>query len=409
MKKYFAALVFVYIIFGSCLLSADSVSAAEVSVYISSAESGSSLQLLTAEFDSGVTSVSADLFFNAVNLRCFYDGYSNMYVSDGNTEIYCCVSDNVFILKKSEPENCVVYRFPAFRRDCAVFIPLRLIAECFGYTVAWDGNTRSVYLSKLSEGISEALPSEYESVVSESERLRLFCMLKRAALEALYGVSIKYSSETEGYSPGGKEVLTYLSDDEVFAMLSRIENVLGLYSAGFFSSVSQHGVNLNFYLVSRFRDGLFTGLTDKQDKNNIIITITNCDDFERVANHEIMHYIESAVLSIDSERRLGQIGSDSSGFPRSCFSLWSKYNPSGFSYGILNSEYVDNTSGDAYFTDVYSKINEREDRANVFEALMSGDFQKSSGVSQCLLAKARYLIFEISSRLPFTDFLEAML
>ena len=388
-------------------MSEVSAAAEAVSVYAESPESGGALRLISAEFENGLTTVSADLFFEAVNISYFYDRYSNMYVSDGSTEIYCCLDENVFMLKKVEPENCVVYGLPVSRRGSSVFVPLRLIAECFGYNVAWDGNTKSVYLSKPSAEACGDLPlsAEYEVHTSEGEKLRLFCMLKRASLEAAYGVTVKYSAETEGYSPRGRKVYPLLGDSEVFVMLSRIENVFSLYSTSFFRGIAQHGVELSFYLINRFDDGLFTGLTDRQDKNNIIITVTDCENFERVVNHEIMHYIETALLSVEAERTASGGGV----LIKSCFPLWSRYNPTGFSYGILNSDYVDSAAGDVYFTDVYSKINEREDRANVFEALMSCDFRNSSSENQCLLAKARYLIFEISSRLPFADFLQSML
>lgn len=411
MIRYIIALVFMLSTFSfycdNIVLAAES----EASVYINENTSDFASQKTTpimAIVIDGVTLVPAEKFFETAKLSFFYGSLcQDIYASCDTVEMYCLISEKLFLFSDKRTGGSFVRSAPVFYKESTVFIPLRLVSECFGYNVVWEEFTKSVHLDRLEPSdIEDMLFFDSADNSLEPGKLHLICRMKRAKLENLYGVSIKYSYEVNGYSPKGKKILTYLNEYDSFNMLTRIENVLSQYSYDFFSNIRAHGTRLSFYLVDSFYGGYFMGLTDKQDKDNIIITITNCQDFERVANHEIMHYIEAAMTSIkisceDELSYMNGIWDSDNSFP-----LWDDYNPKGFLYGTLNYDYVVCDVSEVYFVNMYSKINEREDRANIFESLMSGDFHYGADISGNILAKAEYLVSEISSRLPFADFIK---
>ena len=128
------------------------------------------------------------------------------------------------------------------------------------------------------------------------------------------------------------------------------------------------------------------------DKANYNIIITKSDQpFEKIFCHEMMHTIDEHAVNHKY---------DISG-------KWYDYNPKDFSYGInqykeLNMQYTTSESDldKAYFIDPYSKINQSEDRARVFENVCYLDDVNIIKKHPNLLKKAEYMRDELLKYYP---------
>ena len=128
------------------------------------------------------------------------------------------------------------------------------------------------------------------------------------------------------------------------------------------------------------------------DKANYNIIITKSDQpFEKIFCHEMMHTIDEHAVNYKY---------DISG-------KWYDYNPKDFSYGInqykeLNMQYTTSESdaNNAYFVDPYSKINQSEDRARVFENVCYADDVNIIKKHPNLLKKAEYIRDELLKYYP---------
>lgn len=184
----------------------------------------------------------------------------------------------------------------------------------------------------------------------------------RSSIQTKYGITVKYGSETSGYSVGGMST-TMLPDAETAnAALNNLEQCLALYPDGFFQEIRDGGYPLTIYLIKRYSTANVTGVTDSSNQR-IVISVATDYDFADTLHHEVYHYIEKYIFTF--------------GFR---FTSWNTLNPEDFSYGTVNSDYsyARTFSEDAYFVNNYAQTDQYEDRASTFEYMM-----KSSKIS-CL-------------------------
>ena len=124
------------------------------------------------------------------------------------------------------------------------------------------------------------------------------------------------------------------------------------------------------------------GLSFPDNTNYNIIIAKNDQPYEKTFCHEMLHTIDEHAMNHKY---------DISG-------KWYDYNPKDFSYGInqyTNSDMSYTTSesdvNKTYFVDPYSKINQSEDRARVFENICYADDVSVIKKHPNLLKKAEYL------------------
>lgn len=195
----------------------------------------------------------------------------------------------------------------------------------------------------------------------------------REAIQSTYGVTVKYGSETSGYSVGGLTT-TVISDAlECQNALNNLNNALALYPSGFFNELSKNYNSLTFYLVQRYSKGSVTGVTESSStKTDISIAVDF--GFGETFHHEVYHYVEYYM--------------NSKGF---YYTSWNTLNPVGFNYGSINQSYsYDSTFSDnAYFVNSYAQYSAAEDRASTFEYMMSSSKASCLNYGKVVWSKAK--------------------
>lgn len=182
----------------------------------------------------------------------------------------------------------------------------------------------------------------------------------RNNIQATYGVTIRYGNELPGYRPRGYTPTTMTDATEINQYLNELNRTLSYYPNNFFKEMKSQGMPVTFYLVKSVPNNAFAGLTDKEFTNDIKITLTTYGLFSYTANHEIMHYID-AYLAIKM-------------WPNSLEESWNLMNPPGYLYGSFIASYnyhATNHTHGGYFIRDYGQTNYLEDRATIFEYIMT--------------------------------------
>ena len=211
------------------------------------------------------------------------------------------------------------------------------------------------------------LSASAESVPDEAESLRAF-------LQSHYGVTILMGDEislfpSEIYAlriiPEGESVfLQTLAGNERFADLLRcMDDVFSVYPPEFFSRFAKKDYikGLRFILTDQILlDGTRISSVQSVHDRHIDVYLAKDDAKERAIHHEIWHAMEYRILCEDP----------------GAFDGWPSLNPEGFVYTgdfsvIRNGE--EKQEPEDWFASEYGKIDEFEDRATVFEALMIRD------------------------------------
>lgn len=201
----------------------------------------------------------------------------------------------------------------------------------------------------------------------------------RKQMEETYGVTIKYQTETAGYSVGGMST-TAISDSNVAqTALVNLNLALSLYPSGFFKEIKDKGYPLTFYLIKRYSTDNVTGVTDSS-KKNIVISIATDYDFADTFHHEVYHYIEKYMTSAGAS-----------------FTSWNSLNPADFSYGVIDSaySYARTFSEDAFFVNSYAMTDQYEDRASTFEYMMKSSKASCLNYGKTVWLKARTMCEQI--------------
>ena len=175
-----------------------------------------------------------------------------------------------------------------------------------------------------------------------------------------YGIVIEYGETTKKYT---SKFNATLQDNEniVNNNLNLIYKSLKKYPSDVFKKDNQ---NLHIILFDKFANSDLA-IASRSSLNEFNIYICNNEKFERTLHHEIYHILEYHIEDKDEL----------------CFANWSELNPKAFNYdpNIANLDelfvYNDKINSlldysNIYFVSKYSKISEKEDRAEVFAESM---------------------------------------
>lgn len=183
--------------------------------------------------------------------------------------------------------------------------------------------------------------------------------LLKKEIEDLYGISIKYGKETEGYSIrylDEKIETTSINDSAIInKSLNKLKNSLELYPNGLFHEINSGGIPLTIILIDSFSDKNITGVTNSSYVD-AAISIAVSYPLEETLYHESYHYIE---------RYLFKMGAG--------YNTWDLLNPRDFNYSEIYKElsYANTFSENAYFVNTYAQTDDKEDRASTFEYMMA--------------------------------------
>lgn len=231
-----------------------------------------------------------------------------------------------------------------------------------------NGSKDPVPLVPVPNPTPEAQPSTEPTIDEVNNNLRV-------ELQNKYGVTIKYGSETSGYSVGGMSTSIISDPSKVNKALSELSANIANYPKGFFKEFNSIGLHLTIYLIDTYSVSEVTGVTDPSS-NNVIISIATYYPFNESFNHETYHYMERYIR-----------------IKGGAFTSWQQYNPSGFKYGSLNSNlsFDITKSVNSYFVNDYAQTDEYEDRASTFEYMMADTKQSCMGYNLPIWSKANYM------------------
>ena len=209
---------------------------------------------------------------------------------------------------------------------------------------------------------------------------------KADELEKEYGIEILFGNEFKGWKiddgftfESTEDVYSYNKDEEVKVyeeVFSRVSAELKKYPKGFFN------IYKDYRNVGGFRLIIVDGLIDNSSTistvrglanssgcwNNVIIAVAGLE--ENTIHHEIWHSVEAQITYRDPDAFKNDI--------------WNALNPKGFEYVPSGEDYMtisnkygkyilDGTPGekDGYFARDYATRNSHEDRATLFEPVMT--------------------------------------
>ena len=185
----------------------------------------------------------------------------------------------------------------------------------------------------------------------------------RNQIKTNYGVNVGYKDEIDGIYYNSYVTPTKLYDDnEIYDHLNKINFALSKYPSSFFYEIKNKWKQVTIYLVKNI-NGSAAGLTDNRNPNTVVILInTGGLLFESTLHHEMMHYIDCYLSNLIGASTLEN--------------SMMQINPSGFTYGNQNNDYVYYYANPYYFISAYAKSNYKEDRAVIFEDLMFRSLKK---------------------------------
>ena len=224
-----------------------------------------------------------------------------------------------------------------------------------------------------------------EPVSDDAEALRSF-------LQSHYGMTILMGDEifdfpSEEYEirviPEGNSVFLQMTEgnSRYLDILRRLDDVFSVYPPEFFSRFAKtyYFDGLRFLLADEIlQDGERIGGVQSVHTGYIDIYLAKEDAKERAIHHEVWHAMDYRIRCDDLR----------------AFEDWALLNPEGFAYtGDFSA--IRNEGGkqeaEDWFASAYGKIDEYEDRATVFEAMMLKD-ESWWSTRPRLRKKAEYLL-----------------
>jgi hypothetical protein len=173
-----------------------------------------------------------------------------------------------------------------------------------------------------------------------------------------YGIVIQYGKDVDNLSKKFNAI-TQLNENIVNNNLKVIYKTLQKYPKDIFKNNNRY---LYVILFDKFENENIA-LASKNNLNEFKIYLSNTEKLERAFHHEIYHILE---YHIEDKHPL-------------IFSSWDNLNPKEFKYNAnlanLNKDYVydslsSNDFDKIYFITKYSKVSEKEDRAEIFADAM---------------------------------------
>lgn len=196
----------------------------------------------------------------------------------------------------------------------------------------------------------------------------------RNSIERRYHVTIKYGSETDGYTVGGMSVKSITNSSQITKALKNLSSCLSVYPSGLYGEVT-YDFPLTIYLINKYSVNNVTGVTDSTNRN-VRMSIATAYPFNDSFHHETYHYLELYM------RNRGM-----------SYTSWNDLNPSTFRYGTVNStlSYARTFSADSYFVNDYAQNSQEEDRASTFEYMMANSKASCLNNGKPIYKKAKYM------------------
>ena len=201
-----------------------------------------------------------------------------------------------------------------------------------------------------------ALISSEESVTKNIEQENTYYIRR---IKDTYGINVSYGQDTKNYVNkvnANVELNELITNNNLKLLLQSLEK----YPIDLFSKINESDYSINIILVDSFNNNN-VALASRNNINEYKIYISNNSNFERAFHHEMYHVLEYYMNSIDSNIN----------------NAWNLFNPDGFYYNSniddLDKDYVYYTNADldnSYFVSKYSKVSDKEDRAEIFAQAM---------------------------------------
>ena len=207
------------------------------------------------------------------------------------------------------------------------------------------------------------LMTRADSVSDDAEALRSF-------LQSHYGVTILMGDEISVFPseefelrviPEGNSVFLQMleGNSRYIDLLRRMDDVFSVYPPEFFSQFAKrhYFIGLRFLLTDQIlMDGKRFDGVQSVHTGFLDVYLAKDDAKERAIHHEIWHAMDYRIRCEDPH----------------AFEDWDLLNPEGFAYtGDFTASR--NKEPEDWFASEYGRIDEYEDRATVFEALMLKD------------------------------------
>lgn len=183
---------------------------------------------------------------------------------------------------------------------------------------------------------------------------------KRKEIQNKYNITIYYKDEIDNYKLDNYSMTKIYDEEIILNALNTIDKALAKYPLKFLNELRNYKP-LTIYLVKQITNGV-SGITYNKPSSVYISLCSEGYLLESVFHHEIMHYIDCVLAN-----KLGSSYLQES---------MKEYNPSGFTYGNTNNEYVYYYSETPYFLSGYAKTNYLEDRATIFADMMFRTLKK---------------------------------
>lgn len=250
----------------------------------------------------------------------------------------------------------------------------------------------------ITENQNNLSKDKYQQVLALSDDSNVDISIQnKLAIENIkekYNINIEYGDNIRQAAEKVSATGLY-NENIVNNNIKLIESELKKYPANFFNNVKTNNkYAITIILLDKFNNDNLA-LASRNNLNEYKIYISNTDNFSRAFEHEIFHIIEYYICS---KTKTADV-----------FYNWSSLNPEGFEYNddivALTNDYVYTdvfSLKEAFFVSKYSKVSEKEDRAEVFAELMT---QKTKPLylnkNENIYKKAKYLSDIISQNMGF--------
>lgn len=214
-------------------------------------------------------------------------------------------------------------------------------------------NTTNTTTSTTNKQTTSSKVSTSQTTISKIDS-------RRKEIQNKYNITIYYKDEIDNYKLDNYSMTKIYDEEIILNALNTIDKALAKYPLKFLNELRNYKP-LTIYLVKQITNGV-SGITYNKPTSVYISLCSEGYLLESVFHHEIMHYIDCVLAN-----KLGSSYLQES---------MKEYNPSGFTYGNTNNEYVYYYSETPYFLSGYAKTNYLEDRATIFADMMFRTLKK---------------------------------
>lgn len=223
---------------------------------------------------------------------------------------------------------------------------------------------------EVEEDVSNSRKTGNDTIAITGENNML-----RSEIEKEFSVTVKYGSETEGYSVGGVSTVPITDPSLANRRLNDLYNTLSLYPIGLFKEIKDGGIPLTIMLVNNYSEYGVTGVTDSS-YDYAVISIAAVYDFKESFYHESYHYIERYMFK-----------------KKANFNSWDSLNPNDFEWDTIDGSlsYSNTFNSESYFVNNYAQTSAAEDRASTFEYMMASTKASCLNKNTNIWYKATYM------------------